>query len=216
MFQFFLVTSVNPEVLLESSSQSQPARKSRGLQSFNVIEGEARPCIPRDFGRGSVVCVCNSTYCDTVRLTIPSKIASRYHKIVPSASVHLPGISNQLSSKTVSLSQDPSSIQTTNEEENGGGAGLLEDPGLVQIFTSTKTGSRLHKSIVRFNNDPEKPYRRDDLLSHHDDLIAAVGTVVRADPSLISSSSDSSTSRSQKLSSFFDTIRATPTGSNGT
>ncbi|XP_030147447.4 lysosomal acid glucosylceramidase-like [Taeniopygia guttata] len=26
----------------------------------------ARPCIPKDFGHGSVVCVCNATYCDTL------------------------------------------------------------------------------------------------------------------------------------------------------
>ncbi|NXS90299.1 GLCM Glucosylceramidase, partial [Erpornis zantholeuca] len=26
----------------------------------------ARPCIPKDFGRGSLVCVCNATYCDTL------------------------------------------------------------------------------------------------------------------------------------------------------
>ncbi|NWY20819.1 GLCM Glucosylceramidase, partial [Aphelocoma coerulescens] len=26
----------------------------------------ARPCIPKDFGHGSLVCVCNATYCDTL------------------------------------------------------------------------------------------------------------------------------------------------------
>ena len=25
----------------------------------------ADPCVPRDFGHSSFVCVCNSTYCDT-------------------------------------------------------------------------------------------------------------------------------------------------------
>jgi hypothetical protein len=49
----------------------------------------ADPCIPKDFGSGSVVCVCNSTYCDTLdhldgvepgrfRLTTSSKDGLRF------------------------------------------------------------------------------------------------------------------------------------------
>lgn len=39
----------------------------------NPQEDQDRPCIPRDFGRGSIVCVCNSTYCDfaSVKLLSP-------------------------------------------------------------------------------------------------------------------------------------------------
>ncbi|NWT26362.1 GLCM Glucosylceramidase, partial [Cardinalis cardinalis] len=33
----------------------------------------ARPCIPKDFGHGSPVCVCNATYCDTLDpLVVPA------------------------------------------------------------------------------------------------------------------------------------------------
>ena len=79
-----------------------------------------RPCQPRDFGKGSIVCVCNSTYCDSApRLLTPS---------------------------TWSSSSSSSSRDSSDEQLNR---------GLIQIYTSTKTGQRLHKSTAHFNNPGE-------------------------------------------------------------
>lgn len=33
---------------------------------FAAAEEPQLPCVPRDFGFGSVACVCNATYCDTL------------------------------------------------------------------------------------------------------------------------------------------------------
>ena len=33
--------------------------------SFHLSLQENKPCVQRDFGHSSFVCVCNSTYCDT-------------------------------------------------------------------------------------------------------------------------------------------------------
>lgn len=76
---------------------------------------EDRPCIPRDFGKGSVVCVCNSTYCDSTRVTLLNL------------------------DKDISDSSDQADGQPLR--------------GLVQVWTSTKSGSRLHKSVIYFNNN---------------------------------------------------------------
>ncbi|XP_046737573.1 lysosomal acid glucosylceramidase-like [Diprion similis] len=39
-----------------------------------IYAAESLPCVPRDFGNGGTVCVCNATYCDSTReLEIPEK-----------------------------------------------------------------------------------------------------------------------------------------------
>ena len=35
------------------------------LLSLVSLSAAGEPCVPRDFGHSSTVCVCNSTYCDT-------------------------------------------------------------------------------------------------------------------------------------------------------
>uniref|UniRef100_A0A8C3NXG5 Glucosylceramidase n=1 Tax=Cyanoderma ruficeps TaxID=181631 RepID=A0A8C3NXG5_9PASS len=47
-----------PRVLLEVPSRT-------ATSTLPYLPG-ARPCIPKDFGHGSLVCVCNATYCDTL------------------------------------------------------------------------------------------------------------------------------------------------------
>jgi len=90
-----------------------------------------KPCIPRDFGRGSIVCVCNSTYCDTTQVKIDLTSESR---------------------------------KNTGNASESSGIGLP-----VQVWTSTKSGSRLHKSIVYFNTDEnEKVYGSQHFLSPTD------------------------------------------------
>ncbi|XP_021944901.2 lysosomal acid glucosylceramidase isoform X2 [Folsomia candida] len=82
----------------------------------NPQEDQDRPCIPRDFGRGSIVCVCNSTYCDfaSVKLLSPHDNATAATEIY----------------------------------------GQSQFMGLpVQVWTSSKTGSRFHKSIIYFNQE---------------------------------------------------------------
>uniref|UniRef100_A0A8C3U7R3 Glucosylceramidase n=1 Tax=Catharus ustulatus TaxID=91951 RepID=A0A8C3U7R3_CATUS len=44
---------------------SPSVRRSGSHLTLPRLPG-ARPCIPKDFGHGSVVCVCNATYCDTL------------------------------------------------------------------------------------------------------------------------------------------------------
>jgi hypothetical protein len=50
-----------------------------------------KPCAPREFGAGNIVCVCNMTYCDTIRKMAPlpadqfvqystSRSGLRFHK----------------------------------------------------------------------------------------------------------------------------------------
>lgn len=36
-----------------------------------VLSHVGLPCVERDFGKGSFVCVCNATYCDSVEPNIP-------------------------------------------------------------------------------------------------------------------------------------------------
>jgi glucosylceramidase len=37
-----------------------------------LLSGTAdRPCVPREFETGNIVCVCNMTYCDTVSKVTP-------------------------------------------------------------------------------------------------------------------------------------------------
>ncbi|XP_043277695.1 lysosomal acid glucosylceramidase-like [Venturia canescens] len=43
------------------------------LWTVSVEIGKADDCVPRDFGYGSIVCVCNSTYCDSVPRSVPDK-----------------------------------------------------------------------------------------------------------------------------------------------
>ena len=53
-------------------------RRSGNLSGF-VITGAGdggQPCVPRDFGRGSVVCVCNATYCDDIPRPDPRLLAA--------------------------------------------------------------------------------------------------------------------------------------------
>ncbi|XP_009079976.1 PREDICTED: glucosylceramidase-like, partial [Acanthisitta chloris] len=46
-----------------------------------VAPASARPCIPKDFGHGSVVCVCNATYCDTLDpVAVPAPAPGSYVK----------------------------------------------------------------------------------------------------------------------------------------
>lgn len=211
----------------------QTARRARALQKFNSADLETRPCIPKDYGRGSFVCVCNSTYCDTVSLTIPSKIANLYPNIPPSSQPD-----SLLASKTISLSGKSSPAlfdhflsadaaaaavkQSFDEEivvqeggQLGGQPSVVQTPeeldyrGQVQIFTSTKTGSRLHKSIVQFNNDPDQPYRGEHLLSRHDDLMVRAA---RSADSNVHTNPATTTSRSQKLFRVGDNGRTTSVG----
>ncbi|CAG7817616.1 unnamed protein product [Allacma fusca] len=44
--------------------------------------GMDRPCIARDFGRGSIVCVCNSTYCDALPRTPPPPTTSAHQHLI--------------------------------------------------------------------------------------------------------------------------------------
>lgn len=209
----------NPPSLYLSPELPQTARRVRALQNENSREDAeeiSRPCIPRDYGRGSFVCVCNSSYCDSVSLTIPTKISNLHHTRTPNSKFL------SKNSKTVSLSKtgdfggvgDSRLPQQSFDDEIEGGGVLEEavDPsettrppadfrGQVQIFTSTKSGSRLHKTIVQFNNDPEQPYRREHLLSPYDDLMER-----RASRSADASPS-TTTSRSQKLTTFGEKSR---------
>ncbi|XP_034242145.1 lysosomal acid glucosylceramidase-like [Thrips palmi] len=53
----------------------EAAARGRGwgsLQPQPQPLGHVRPCEPRDYGQGSVVCVCNATYCDDVPRPRPS------------------------------------------------------------------------------------------------------------------------------------------------
>ncbi|XP_012281809.1 glucosylceramidase isoform X2 [Orussus abietinus] len=46
----------------------------RRVLAFAFVAGVCHSCIPRDFGSGSVVCVCNSTHCDfTPKLNTPNE-----------------------------------------------------------------------------------------------------------------------------------------------
>lgn len=208
-----------PPSLYLSPELPQTARRVRALQNVNSredVEEISRPCIPRDYGRGSFVCVCNSSYCDTVSLTIPTKISNLY----PSSYTRTNSKFLSKIPKTVSLSKtadfggvgDSLLPQQSFDDEIEGGGGVIEEAvgpsdtapppdfrGQVQIFTSTKTGSRLHKSIVQFNNYPDQPYRREHLLSPYDDLMERRASR-SADPS-------TTTSRSQKLITFGDNPR---------
>ena len=43
-----------------------------------------RSCIPRDFGHGSPVCVCNSTYCDSLELSLSDIPARKFFQLTSS------------------------------------------------------------------------------------------------------------------------------------
>ena len=36
-----------------------------------LVKSQDLPCAPRNYGHGSIVCVCNATYCDTISSTLP-------------------------------------------------------------------------------------------------------------------------------------------------
>ncbi|KAK0181571.1 hypothetical protein PV327_003844 [Microctonus hyperodae] len=48
--------------------------------SLFILISHAQDCIPRYFGDGKMVCVCNSTYCDFVEVNVPDKGKFRTYK----------------------------------------------------------------------------------------------------------------------------------------
>lgn len=80
------------------------------------LTGTLAACVPRDYGKGSIVCVCNATYCDfvgpihrekrgTVAVYESNKAGLRFHKTIVDFTqnvTHLPNDDN-----TVTVTTDP-------------------------------------------------------------------------------------------------------------
>jgi hypothetical protein len=85
--------SMNTEI---PASQMCPHDFTRCFAVLLSVSAD-KPCAPREFGAGNIVCVCNMTYCDTISKVVPvpvdqfiqystSRSGLRFHKTLGSFS----------------------------------------------------------------------------------------------------------------------------------
>jgi len=124
------------------------------LIAFTSVHGDL-PCAGRDYGGGSIVCVCNSTYCDTVTVTRPvplhsvssftsSKGGDRFGFVLLS----LKNISTKSEQERVTINIFSSKKYQT---VKGFGAALTDAASINILSLSSKAQQQLLKSYFSSN-----------------------------------------------------------------